>query len=141
MACLSKKQKRRNKMLRRRREKRTYYRARLALVKSRTPRLVVRRSLKNIRIQLITYEQTGDKSLLEVFSKNLLKYGWNYHGGSIPSAYLIGFLAGKMAVNKGITSAFLDIGMQNSTKGSSLFVAAFGAKQAWLKVPVGNTIL
>ncbi|HLD85012.1 MAG TPA: 50S ribosomal protein L18 [archaeon] len=128
-------------MLRRRREKRTDYKARLAFVKSRKPRLVVRRSLKNIRIQLISYEQDGDKSLLEVFSKNLIKYGWNYHGGSIPSAYLTGFLAGKMALSKGITIAFLDIGMQNSTRGSSLFVAAYGAKQAGLKVPVGNAIL
>ena len=128
-------------MLRRRREKRTDYKARLALVKSRAPRLVVRRSLNNIHIQVVNYVADGDKSVAETFSKNLSKYGWNYHGGSLPSSYLTGFLAGKLAVSKGINSAFLDLGMQNTTKGSSLFAAALGAKNAGLKIPIGNSIL
>lgn len=128
-------------MLKRRREKKTDYRARLALVKSMQARLVVRRSLDNIHIQLVEYNKAGDATKTEVFSKKLQKYGWLYHGGSVPSAYLTGFLAGKMALSKGISSAFLDIGLQTSTKGSIIYAAALGAKEAGLQIPIGSGIL
>ena len=128
-------------MLRRRREGKTDYRARLALVKSRSARIVIRKSLKNIHIQVVTYNRDGDTTVVNVFSKSLNKYDWKYHGGSLPSAYLIGFLAGKVAVSKGIQAAYLDIGLQTSTKGSVLYAAALGAKDAGLNVPIGKDIL
>ncbi|MBI4162752.1 MAG: 50S ribosomal protein L18 [Candidatus Aenigmarchaeota archaeon] len=128
-------------MLRRRREGRTDYRARLAMVKSRTARIVIRKSLNNIHIQVIDYSTTGDKTVINVFSKKLAKYDWKYHGGSMPSAYLIGFLAGNMALSKGIKTAYLDIGLQTSTKGSVLYAAALGAKDSGLNVPIGKDIL
>ncbi len=128
-------------MLRRRREGKTDYRARLALVKSRAARIVIRKSLNNIHIQIIAYNKTGDTTSVNVFSKKLAKYDWRYHGGSLPSAYLTGFLAGKMALSKGIKTAYLDIGLQTSTKGSVLYAAALGAKDAGLGVPIGKEIL
>lgn len=128
-------------MLRRRREGKTDYRARLALVKSRAARIVIRKSLKNIHVQIVSYNKTGDTTAVNVFSKSLGKYDWKYHGGSLPSAYLIGFLAGKIAANKGIKSAYLDIGVQTSTKGSVLYAAALGAKDAGLDIPIGKGIL
>ncbi len=128
-------------MLRRRREGKTDYRARLALVKSRSARIVVRKSLNNVHIQVVAYNKEGDTTAVNVFSKNLAKYDWKYHGGSLPSAYLIGFLAGKIAINKGIRLAYLDIGLQTSTKGSVLYAAALGAKDAGLDVPIGKDIL
>jgi len=40
---------------------RTDYRKRLSLVKSRLPRLVVRKSLKNTLAQIIEFHENGDK--------------------------------------------------------------------------------
>ena len=128
-------------MLRRRREGKTDYRARLALVKSRTARIVIRKYLRNVHIQLVNYNKDGDATAVNVFSKSLKKYDWLYHGGSLPSAYLTGFLAGKIALSKGVKEAYLDLGLQTSTKGSVLYAAALGAKDAGLSVPIGKDIL
>ena len=46
---------------------RTDYRKRLSLVKSRLPRLVVRKSLKNTLAQIIEFHENGDKIILSAF--------------------------------------------------------------------------
>ena len=45
---------------RRRREGKTDYRSRLALLKSGKTRIVVRRSLSQMRVQFIAYHENGD---------------------------------------------------------------------------------
>ena len=88
---------------RRHREGRTDYRRRLRLLKSRKTRIVVRKSLKNIRVQFVEYSPEGDKISISVVSSELVKnYNWKYSVSTIPAAYLTGLLAGKKAMEKGI---------------------------------------
>ncbi|MEM4959169.1 MAG: 50S ribosomal protein L18, partial [Nanopusillaceae archaeon] len=58
---------------RRRREGKTDYRKRLKLLKSRLPRLVVRRGIWNFTVQLIEYNENGDKTIFTIHSKHLYK--------------------------------------------------------------------
>jgi large subunit ribosomal protein L18 len=126
-------------MFSRRRTGKTDYRQRLALLKSRKPRLVVRVGIKNINCQIITYDG-NDKTITEIRSLHLKKYGWLGHGGNMPACYLTGLLAGFTARKKGISEAVLDIGLKTSVKSSSVYAAAAGAKDAGLKIPVGNVL-
>ena len=128
-------------MFKRRMQKKTDYRQRLALLKSGAVRMAVRRSLRNIHIQFIEYRKQGDKTVVEVSSAALKKYGWKGHCGNVPSAYLCGMLAGMLAAKKGISSAVLDIGLATAVKGSSLFAAAAGAKAAGIEMPVAEAML
>jgi large subunit ribosomal protein L18 len=127
---------------RRRREKKTNYRKRLALLKSGKIRVVVRRSLKNMRVQFITSDENcQDRTIVQAFSKELSKYGWNFYCGNVPSAYLTGFLAGLKAKKNGIKESILDIGLQTSTKGSRIYAALKGVLDAGIYVPHSEEIL
>ncbi len=128
-------------MFRRRREMKTDYNSRLALLKSRVPRLVVRRGSSSVRCQIVQYDKGGDKTLVEVTSKHLVKFGWKSHPANTPAAYLTGMLAGFMALKKNIKEAVLDIGLQVSTKGNDLYACAAGAADAGVKIPVSKDII
>ena len=120
---------------RRKRQGRTYYKKRLKILMSDKYRFVVRRSLRNFEASVIKYEPKGDKIILTVNSKVLGKYGWKADSGNLPSAYLIGFIAGKKSIDKGVKEAILDIGFNNSIKGSRLYAAVAGALDAGLNIP------
>lgn len=126
---------------RRRREQRTDYRARLTLLKGNKPRLVVRKSGNNLTCQVISHDPQGDKTLVTATCLNLRKLGWKGHGGSIPSAYLVGYVCGKEAKKKGVTEAIPDLGLYPSTKGSRLYAALKGAVDGGLNVPHSKEIL
>lgn len=125
-------------MFRRRMELKTDYRKRLELLKSRKPRLVIRRGPNGIRCQIIEYNKEGDKTMVEVTSQHLRKFGWKAHLGNLPAAYLTGMLAGFSALKKGVKEAVADVGLQRSTKGSALYACVSGAADAGLKVPLGE---
>ena len=126
---------------RRKREGRTYYKKRMKILLSNKSRLVVRKSLKNFQVSIVQYDQKGDRVILTVNSKVLNKFGWKGDNGNLSSAYLAGFLAGKKAVAKGICDAILDLGFNNSTKGSRLYAALAGATDAGLKIPLNPDVL
>jgi large subunit ribosomal protein L18 len=128
-------------MFKRRRNKKTDYKQRMALLKSGLPRLVARRALGCIHLQVISYDESGDAVIIEDSSKTLKKYGWLGHCGNTPAAYLAGLLVGTKAKKAGIASAVLDIGLQTSVKGSALYAAALGAADAGLHIPVGKNII
>jgi len=121
--------------MRRRREGKTNYRKRLAYLKSGKPRAVVRKTLRYIIVQIVEYHDDGDKILVGVTSSHLKKYGWNGSFKNTPAAYLTGYLAGKLALKKGINEAVLDIGLQSPVKGSRVFAALKGLVDAGLDVP------
>jgi large subunit ribosomal protein L18 len=121
-------------------EQKTDYQQRLRLLRSGKTRLVVRRSLNNFRVQLITFSIEGDRVIVEDTSKTLKKYGWLGHCGNTSAAYLTGLLIGMKAKQKGLGEAILDIGLHNSVKGVSLYAVAIGAKDAGLSIPVGDMI-
>lgn len=124
----------------RRREQKTDYNKRLSLIKSGKIRLVIRRSLNNVKVQFIEYDAKGDKTLVTAFSTELKKFGWT-RTGNVPGAYLTGLLAGKKAKGKKIEEAILDLGLQTSTKGSRIYAALKGVLDAGIKVPHSKEIL
>lgn len=120
---------------RRDREGRTDYKRRLTLLKSAKPRLVVRRSLNNIVVSVISFNPDGDKITTSVHSASLKKRGWKHSTGNIPASYLTGYLAAKAAKENGISEAILDIGRTAPIKGGRIFAALKGAIDAGLAVP------
>jgi large subunit ribosomal protein L18 len=126
----------------RRREGKTNYRKRVASLKSDSIRLVIRRSNSYIQAQFVKYEQTGDKTLLTVNSILLSKkFGWKYSCKNTPAAYLLGLLAGKLAVKAKINEAIADIGLNTVAKGSSIFAVVKGVADAGLKINFNPKIL
>ena len=119
----------------RRRLGKTNYRKRLKLLLSGKPRLVVRRSLKYIRAQIVEYSKEGDKTIASAESRELKKMGWNFACDNIPAAYLTGLLIGKRALEKGVKEAVLDMGLYSSTKGNRIYALVKGATEVGLKVP------
>lgn len=128
-------------MFRRRREDKTDYRHRLAMIKSGKTRLIIKRSISDFRIQFVNFYASGDKTVVDERARNLRKYGWKGHTGNISSAYLAGLLAGRKAAAKGVKEAVVDFGVQNVIRGSSLFAAAKGAKDAGISINIGDEAL
>ncbi|MCA1813575.1 MAG: 50S ribosomal protein L18 [Halobacteriales archaeon] len=127
---------------RRRREGRTDYKRRLALLKSRQPRVVVRRSLTNVRVQVVGYEPTGDKVLASADGRELAKLGLQGASGkSLPAAYLTGLLAGQRAKQAGVSQAVLDLGRNTPHKGGRIFAALKGVVDAGVQVPHDEEVL
>ena len=125
--------------LRRRRVGNTHYKLRLGLLKSGKTRVVVRKSLNNIVIQFINYSSEGDKVLMTISSKQLVKLGWKAHTGNIPTAYLTGLLAAKNAKNVG--ESILDVGLSGLTKGCALYAILQGLVDGGLKISHSKEVL
>ena len=119
---------------------RTDYRHRLSMLKSRKLRLVVRKSLNNILLQVVKYEPDGDKILMSVHSTSLKRYGWDLHRGNIPSAYLTGLLCGKLSKEKDVREINLDLGLAKSVKGSVQYAAVKGFIDSGVEVPCSEEI-
>lgn len=118
---------------RRRREKKTNFDKRLALVKSGTPRMIVRKSNRYVDVYFVVFEPKGDKTLLTVTGRKLSKaFNWPSKR-NVWSAYLAGLYAGKEASKKGVKEFILDVGMRTPSKGAVLFAALQGAVDAGLK--------
>jgi large subunit ribosomal protein L18 len=126
---------------RRRREGKTDYRHRLALLKSGSPRLVVRKAVNSMTCQIIEHKTIGDKAIVSVTSKNLEGFGWKGNKGNLPGSYLTGFLCGTEAKKNGVKKAVLDIGLQTSTKGSRIYAAVRGCLDAGIDIPHSPEIL
>jgi len=127
---------------RRRREGKTNYRSRRALVLSKSPRLVVRLTLKHTILQIVEAEAIGDKVIVSAHSRELAKtYGWLSSGGNVPAAYLTGLLFGFKAMAKGVEKVFLDIGLHIPSKGARIFAALKGVLDAGVEVPHSEDIL
>jgi len=126
--------------LRRKREGSTNYRKRLKILASRKPRLVVRKSLKNIQASIIEYSKKGDIVKITAHSSSLKKFGWKYSPGNLPAAYLVGFLLGKKASEK-FGEIIFDVGLNKSIKGSRIYGVLSGALDVGLKIPHSKEIL
>jgi len=125
----------------RRLDGKTDYSKRLKMVKSGLPRATVRKSVENITVQIIKFEESGDKVLASASSKQLVAYGWKAPNGNVPAAYLTGLLAGLKAKQAGATEAILDGGMNKSTKGSRIYAALKGLLDAGIKIAHDKSIL
>jgi large subunit ribosomal protein L18 len=114
---------------RRRRTATTNYPKRIRELKGGMPRLVVRKSNRGVLLQVVNYEENGDKVVASATSKDLKKMGWEPRC-NIPTAYLTGLLLAK----KWKGEATLDIGLYKPVKGSVVFAAAKGAQDGGLKL-------
>lgn len=126
---------------RRKREGKTNYKKRIAYLTSGLPRLVIRRSLKNIFVQIIVYEPAGDRVVASANSNDIKKLGWKGAGSNIPCAYLVGFLAATKAKHAKVTEAIADLGLYQQIKGSKIYAALKGAVDAGLKVPLDESVV
>jgi large subunit ribosomal protein L18 len=125
---------------RRRRKGKTEYRGRLKLLLSRKPRVVVRRSNKQFRIQLVSTDKMGEHTLVSAMSSELAQYG--YEGGTCncPSAYLTGLLFGRKAQYAGYTEGVLDIGRYTPAHGSNVYAVLKGAVDGGMKIPCDPSV-
>ncbi|MBS3064249.1 MAG: 50S ribosomal protein L18 [DPANN group archaeon] len=119
---------------RRRREGKTNYHSRLNLLKSRTPRLVARKTNKYIIAQIVTFDFIGDKTVVYANSFELKKHGWNLGLKNTAAAYLVGLLLGKKAVDAGVEKAIFDLGLHRPSKGAKIFATLKGAADAGLNI-------
>jgi len=132
---------RRKVPFRRRREGRTDYRRRLRLLRSGEARAVVRKSLNQTQVQIVAYDERGDRVVASAVSGELKEFGWAGATGNVPAAYLTGLLAGRRAAKHGVKSAVLDLGVQHPTGGGRLFAAARGLVDAGISVPHGEDVM
>jgi large subunit ribosomal protein L18 len=123
---------------RRKRQGKTDYKKRLALLKSGSLRLVIRKSNKHMQAQLVKYGEKGDLVLETVTSKHLKEYGWDMNTGNMSAAYLVGLLIGKKAEGK---EAIIDLGLQTPISGSKLFAVLKGAVDGGLKIKYSDEVL
>jgi large subunit ribosomal protein L18 len=120
---------------RRRREGKTNYHTRYRLILSRKPRVVVRKSNAGTTLQLVVAEQTGDRTLLTVNSRELRAFGYTLGAGNLPAAYLTGLLFGKKMLAAGMTEGIADIGLHASTRGNRVYAAIKGVVDAGVDLP------
>ncbi|MDD2678716.1 MAG: 50S ribosomal protein L18 [Candidatus Nanoarchaeia archaeon] len=119
----------------RKRENKTNYGKRLSAVKSKNPRLVVRKTNKRMIAQIIRFEESGDKTIISASNNDLKNHGYTNAPKNIASAYLVGYLIGKMAQKNKIKSAVMDIGLNVKTKGSRIFAVLAGAVKSGMIIP------
>jgi large subunit ribosomal protein L18 len=120
---------------RRRREGKTDYRKRLALVRSKKLRLVVRKSNQAVMCQVVQYEHGGDRTLAQANTFDLKKLGWTGPTGNLPAAYLTGMLIAKRSLEAKHKEAVLDMGLCRATKGNRIFACLKGAVDGGLQTP------
>ncbi len=129
----------------RRLKAKTDYKARLALLKSEKPRLVVRKTNRYIIAQIVESDIAQDKTIIKFSSKDLLTMGWpKEKAGSLKSlqaSYLTGFFLGKSAKQKISKELILDIGMHRSIPSSRIYAVLKGALDADLKISHNKEIL
>jgi large subunit ribosomal protein L18 len=127
--------------LKRRRAGQTDYALRTKLLRSKIPQLVVRCSNRYMYAQVIRAEAAGDKVLTSASGKELAKFDWRLGSASIPASYLVGYLVGLRALELGITSAILNMGLSTPTRGNKAFAVVSGAVEAGLDVPRKEDVL
>jgi len=120
---------------RRKKEGRTNYQKRLHLLMSRKHRIVVRKSLRALLVQVVDYDEDGDKVILSVHSRDLKKYGIPYFNNNISIAYLTGFLCGKRAISNKINEGIIDFGLQRAQPKGKLMAVVKGLVDAGMNIP------
>lgn len=118
---------------RRKLENKTNYRKRIKYLSSNKPRVVIRPHINNIVIQLVIFDKNQDRIRITTHSTELKKFGWPYHRGNIPSAYLTGYIFGKKAIKNKIDEAIIDFGIFTPIKKSRSYAALKGIIDAGVK--------
>lgn len=126
---------------RRKRAGLTNYKKRRLLLSGRLPRLVIRKSLHYIWLQVVGYGENGDTILAQSHSRELKALGWNFKANNLPAAYLTGLLLSRRCKESKVSELVLDLGLYSVVKGSRLFGALKGVLDGGVKVPSSPQIL
>jgi large subunit ribosomal protein L18 len=105
---------------------------------SKRPRIVVRKSGRNLIVQLIEHSTTGDKTLTSASALDLKKIGYEGATGNTPAAYLTGLLFASRALAAGYSSGVLDLGLNANSRGSRVYAALLGAVEGGLGIPLSQ---
>lgn len=119
----------------RKRKGKTDYKARLNLLKTQIPRLIIRKTNRYIITQIVQSKEAQDKTCCYANSKELSKSGWASSFKNLPACYLTGKLIAKKANEKGINKSIVDMGRHASTKGSKIYAVIKGAIDGGLEIP------
>ncbi|MEK6844890.1 MAG: 50S ribosomal protein L18 [Nanoarchaeota archaeon] len=121
---------------RRRREYKTDYKKRFALLKSKLPRIIFRKTNRYLIAQYIKSDGAQDKILIGIDSKVLLKYGWPKEESikSTPAAYLTGYLIGKKLLSKRLEKPILDLGMARVLHKTVIYAFIQGLIDSGIKI-------
>ncbi len=119
----------------------TDYRGRKRAVSSHRILLVVRYSGKNVSSQFVKPQVKGDVVLSSIHSHSLRKLGWKGSLKSVPACYLLGLLAGKKAVERGVRDAVLYNGLNPFIKSSRVAAFVKGAREGGVQIPVSEEVL
>ncbi|MDD3159699.1 MAG: 50S ribosomal protein L18 [Candidatus ainarchaeum sp.] len=115
----------------RRQQGKTNYAKRLAQVKSKKVRVVVRKTNSQIIAHAVKYNPKGDETIASATSKELNQFSF-YGTNNTTSAYLTGLLLGKRMKDK---DAILDIGRRSPSHGGVVFACLKGLVDAGVNVP------
>ncbi|MFA6023200.1 MAG: 50S ribosomal protein L18 [Candidatus Pacearchaeota archaeon] len=123
----------------RKRKGKTDYKARMGMLKSGLPRVVIRKTNKFIYVQYVKSVEARDKAIFTVSSRDLLEKGWAKESKgslkSVSAAYLTGYLAGKEIISKDKKGkVILDIGLERNVAGSRLYGALKGLVDAGVNI-------
>jgi len=115
----------------------------LYLLKSGKPRVIFRKTNRYLLAQIVVSEIAQDKVLVNVTTKDLIKYGWpeKLSGSlkSLPAAYLMGYLLVKKSKN--IKEGVLDIGLLTHVPKSRIYAFVKGLKDAGFDIPCNDDVL
>lgn len=125
---------------RRKRDGQTDYRKRLRLILSNKPRLVFRKSIKYVWLQLATYNEKGDLITVSAHSKELKKLGWKGSCNNTPAAYLTGLLFAKKTKEIKVTGVIADNGLYATVAKSTFYGALKGVVDGGLNIPVSEEV-
>lgn len=131
----------RNKMARsirqRRLQSKTDYKARLALLKSQKPRLVIRKTNRYMIAEIVQSEMAQDKVIVGITSKALLEHGWSKDKSGSLKNMAACYLTGKLLAKKStkVKEAILDFGMNRNIQKSRIYAVLKGVVDGGLKVP------
>ena len=92
---------------RRRRDGKTNYHKRLGLMLSEWPRVVVRKTGRNLIVQLVEHGTAGDRTLTSANALELKTLGYKGPTGNTPAAYLTGLLFASRALAAGHSKGVL----------------------------------
>lgn len=112
--------------------------ARFNLLKSKSPRLVIRKTNKYLITQIVTSKESQDMVICSVNSKELSNLGFTGSLKNITAAYLTGIFIAKKAKGKGIKDCILDIGRYTSTRGSKLYAVVKGTIEGGISIKCDN---
>jgi large subunit ribosomal protein L18 len=86
-------------------------------------------------MQLVLFDQVGDKTFVSSTSSELKRFGYEGGTSNIPAAYLTGLLFGKKAKEAGFDEAIFDTGLQTPNHCSKEYAALKGVVHSGIEIP------